>query len=270
MARRRRTKPAAARTHGQPHTRLRDRALTLVHAGFLTTLGFSLALGLRHALDPDHLSAVATITTRDGGHGTKSATRIGLAWGAGHALSLLALGIPVVIAGPWIPQWIHTAAEVAVGAIIAWLALGLLVRWRRGELHLHAHRHGGIEHEHVHAHPTDSNRTLARDHGHAHPQVRSPRAAFGVGLVHGVGGSAPGGIVMVAAAPERAEALIALCVFAAGTALSMAIASGAAGLVLARAPAARNFAFIAPLVGAVALVFGVWYALSGLSLVSGS
>jgi cytochrome c biogenesis protein CcdA len=241
-----------------------------VHVGFLTTLGFSLALGLRHALDPDHLSAVATITAGDAGLGTKRATRIGLAWGAGHALSLLALGIPVVIAGPWIPHWIHATAEVAIGAIIAWLAARLLVRWRRGELHLHAHSHEGLLHEHLHAHASEPTRTIAGDHGHAHPKVRSPRAAFGVGLVHGVGGSAPGGIIMVAAAPDRTEALIALCVFAAGTALSMAIASGLAGLVLARAPVARRFAFIAPIVGACALVFGVWYALAGLSLVPGS
>lgn len=236
-------------------------------AGLLAPLGLALALGLRHALDPDHLSAVATITAGDAGNGARRAVRIGLAWGAGHALTLLVLGVPVVVAGPWIPPWIHAVAEVAIGAVIAFLALRLLRRWRRGELHVHAHAHGGSIHSHPHGHGEPHAKSVPHEHVHDHPAQRSPRAAFGVGLVHGIGGSAPGGILMVAAAPDRARSLAVLFVFAVGTALSMVIASGAAGLVLSHGAIARRFGYVAPILGGGALAFGVWYALAGLSLV---
>jgi cytochrome c biogenesis protein CcdA len=227
----------------------------------LTSLGLALALGLRHALDPDHLSAVATITAGEYGNGVRRAMSIGSAWGLGHALTLLVLGIPVVIAGPWIPHWIHATAEVAIGGIIVFLAVRLLIRWRRGDFHLHAHRHGGLIHSHPHGHDAMHAKSDPRTHVHALPSRRSPRAAFGVGLVHGIGGSAPGGVLMVAAAPDRDLALAALIVFAAGTAVSMVIASGAAGIALSHGAVARHFGHIAPIIGASALAFGVWYAL---------
>jgi cytochrome c biogenesis protein CcdA len=235
-------------------------------AGLWAPLGLALALGLRHALDPDHLSAVATITAGEAGNGARGAMRIGFAWAVGHALTLLALGIPVVVAGPWIPHWVHATAEVAIGAIIVFLAARLLSRWRRGELHLHAHAQADCVHADPHGQAVGREHAVAHVHQHAPP--RSPRAAFGVGLVHGIGGSAPGGILMVAAAPDRARALAALSVFAAGTALSMVCASGAAGIALSHGPIARRFVDFAPVLGGGALAFGVWYALAGLSLVT--
>lgn len=232
-----------------------------------TSLLLALGLGLRHALDPDHVSAVATITAAESGRGVRRAMSVGLAWGLGHALTLLVLGVPVICAGPWIPHWVHASAEIAVGAIIVFLAARLLVRWRRGELHLHAHDHAGLVHVHPHAHDVMHAKAVAREHRHAHPAPRSPRAAFGVGLLHGIGGSAPGGILVIAAAPDRARALSALAVFAAGTAVSMVIASGVAGVALSHGPVARRFNVVAPVLGAAALAFGVWYALAGLLLV---
>jgi cytochrome c biogenesis protein CcdA len=236
-----------------------DLVAPIAGTNLLPPLGLALALGLRHALDPDHLSAVATITTSEASSGARSATRIGLAWGIGHALTLLALGIPVVVAGPWIPRWIHAAAEVAVGALIVLLALRLLLRRRRGDLHAHTHPHDPLGTQ-----PRALAELLSKQ---PHPAPRSLRAAFGIGLVHGIGGSAPGGILMVAAAPDRARALAGLFVFAAGTALSMVIASGAAGIALSHGPIARRLGYVAPILGGGALAFGVWYALTGLSLI---
>ena len=49
------------------------------------TLGF--VLGLRHALDPDHVVAVSTIVSGD--PEWRRSSRIGIFWGLGHATSLL-------------------------------------------------------------------------------------------------------------------------------------------------------------------------------------
>ena len=79
-------------------------------------------LGLRHATDPDHLTAVSTLIVADRRHGTARARRLGLAWGAGHATTLFAFGMPIVLVGAYLPDSLQRAAEVAIGLIIAALA----------------------------------------------------------------------------------------------------------------------------------------------------
>jgi cytochrome c biogenesis protein CcdA len=89
---------------------------------------------------------------------------------------------------------------------------------------------------------------------------RSPLAAYGIGLVHGIGGSAMVGLLVVGAAANRTLGVIALLLFAAGTAVSMAIVSSAFGYALARGPVARLVGPLMPFVGVASLAFGVWYA----------
>ncbi len=231
-----------------------------------------LLLGLRHATDPDHLTAVTTLvlSERPGGAAgagwTSRAGRLGLAWGAGHATTLFALGLPVVLLGRELPAIVGRIAELAVGALIAALAVRLLVRWRRGWFHSHPHRHGEVVHAHPHLHEEApaTEHPAAGGHAHAHPADlgRSPAAAFGIGLVHGVGGSAGAGVLVVAALP--AAGLAALATLAAGTALSMWLMSVAFGWLLVRGEAAHRLAALAPVLGSASLLFGVWYAWNAL------
>jgi high-affinity nickel permease len=65
--------------------------------GLAHVLLVALLLGLRHASDPDHLAAVSTLIASDPEDGTRTAGRLGLAWGAGHALTLAAFGLPIVL-----------------------------------------------------------------------------------------------------------------------------------------------------------------------------
>src|SRR5205814_6155380 len=116
---------------------------------------------------------------------------------------------------------------------IAALAVWLLVRWRRGAFSRHAHDHGA--------------------------RTRSPLGAFAIGLVHGLGGSAGVGVLLLAAVPSHGLAVAALALFAACTALSMAVLSTGFGLTLARERVRRSFASIAPVLGLVSLAFGIWY-----------
>ena len=55
----------------------------------------AILLGLRHATDPDHLTAVSTLVLADRRHGRRRATVLGLAWGLGHAATLFGFGLPV-------------------------------------------------------------------------------------------------------------------------------------------------------------------------------
>src|SRR5581483_5236658 len=55
----------------------------------LTGLAFGLVLGLRHAIEPDHLAVIATILTET--RSLRRMARVGVVWGVGHGSSLLAV-----------------------------------------------------------------------------------------------------------------------------------------------------------------------------------
>jgi ABC-type nickel/cobalt efflux system permease component RcnA len=234
--------------------------------GLVVVLLVALLLGLRHASDPDHLAAVSTLIASDPEDGTRTAGRLGLAWGAGHALTLAAFGLPIVLLGAYLPDAAQRAAEAAVGVMIMFLAVRLLQRWRSGHFHAHAHRHGDLEHRHLHPHqPAHS----THDHTHQ-PETRlgrSPWQAFGIGLVHGTGGSAGVGVLLIATIPVQAEAVAALVVLAAGTAVSMAVLSSAFGYAITRGPMLTRMLALAPAMGLVTLAFGGWYTLGAVGAV---
>lgn len=224
----------------------------------------SLLLGLRHASDPDHLAAVTTlIASEENRERIRKAAFMGFSWGLGHGTTLLLVGLPLVLLGQYLPEKVQQAAEVTIGAIIVLLAVRLLIRWHRGAFHAHEHAHGDTEaHRHLHPHADGG----SHEHSHETP-LRTPLSAYGVGLVHGVGGSGGLTLLLLSTIPDPAKAAGALLIFAAGTAISMALLSTAFGLVIAAGPITRNFERVAPVLGVLAAGFGVWYALGALGLV---
>ena len=207
-------------------------------ATLLVVIVVAVALGLRHASDPDHLAAVTTLVT----NGRGRATRLGLTWGLGHASSLLVLGVPIVLWKAYLPDRIEQSAEVTIGLVIMALALWLLRRWSRGAF--------GHDHTHLRV-----------------PPRRTPLQAYGIGLIHGIGGSGGVGVLLLAAIHSHAVALVALALFAGCTAISMALLSTGFGYVLGRPRMQRAFARVVPAFGAFSLAFGLWYVLGALTIV---
>ena len=215
-----------------------------------TTIGVvilvALVLGLRHATDPDHLAAVTTLLASGRGRAVRSAARLGFVWGLGHATSLFTFGLPVVLYRAYLPESVQRGAETAVGVMIVLLALALLNRWRRDRFHVHVHEHDGERHSHG---------------------ARTPLQAYLIGVVHGIGGTAGVGVLLLASIPSHSLAIVCLGVFAFFTAVSMSLLSSAFGMTLSRPRVRRSFGRLAPALGVVSLVFGVWYALGAQSLV---
>ncbi len=224
----------------------------------------SALLGLRHAGDPDHLAAVTTLIASEEDHERlRKAGVMGLLWGAGHGTTLVLIGVPLVLFNRYLPETVQQAAEILIGIIIVALAARLLLRWRRGHFHVHTHTHDdGEAHRHVHSHAEDTS------HEHAHRvRRRTPLSAYGVGLVHGIGGSGGLTLLLLSTISDRVQATGALVLFAAGTAVSMALLSTAFGLAIAGGPVGRNFERVAPVLGVLGMAFGAWYALGALGLV---
>jgi cytochrome c biogenesis protein CcdA len=224
----------------------------------------SVLLGLRHASDPDHLAAVTTlIASEEERHQVRKAGIMGFLWGLGHGTTLVLIGLPLVLLNQYLPEVVGKIAEVAIGCVIVLLAMRLLVRWRRGFYHVHVHTHdGGGAHRHVHSHARDE----SHGHGHRVPK-RTPFSSYGVGLVHGIGGSGGLTLLLISTISDKVQATGALLLFAAGTAVSMALLSTAFGMVIAGGPIARNFERVAPVLGVLSMAFGAWYALAALGVV---
>lgn len=226
----------------------------------------SLLLGLRHASDPDHLAAVTTLIASEKDHDKiRKAGYMGLLWGLGHGTMLVLLGLPLVLFNRFLPEPVQQAAETLIGMIIVFLAVRLLMRWRRGLYHVHVHVHEdrAEPHRHVHSH----RQSEAHGHGHAAGR-RTPLSAYGVGLVHGIGGSGGLTLLLLSTISDRTEAAAALLLFAAGTAISMALLSTAFGLVIAGGPVARNFEKVVPVMGMLGVAFGAWYALGAVGVIA--
>lgn len=225
----------------------------------LLATAIAVLLGLRHATDPDHLSAITTLVAGRPGAGPRRAAGLGVAWGAGHATTLVGIGLPVVLFARDLPEPVAEAAEATVGVIIIALAVRLLLRWRGGLVHAHSHEHG-VAHHHIHGH-APGNRG-----GHEGRPVRSPLGAYLIGLVHGVGGSAGLGVLLLASIPDRTLATVALLLFASFTAISMSLCTGMLGLALATRPGRALLPRLTPALGMGALAFGVWYLAGAIAL----
>jgi high-affinity nickel permease len=223
-------------------------------APLVVALLIALALGLRHASDPDHLVAVTSLVAVDGGD-VRGAARLGAWWGAGHATALLLIGVPLILFKSSMPSWIEHGAETAVGVVILLLAMRIVVKWARGDFRAGRHPHlrpdGSMAHRHLH-------------HGdrpeHRHRNVRTPRQALSIGLLHGLAGTGAVALLLIAALPGKVEAAAALAVFAPMSAVSMTLCTAVFAWLLTRPlidPLYRTV--LIPAFGLFGLLFGAWY-----------
>src|SRR5919106_4221840 len=159
-------------------------------AGAWIVVLVALLLGLRHATDPDHVAAVTTLVAGTRERATRTAAALGAAWGLGHGTTLFAFGVPILVLDRYLPERVQQLAESAIAVVMAYLAVRLIIRSRRGLFHVHGHEHAGVRHAHLHAHAEDT------EHGHPH-RARTKLGSFAIGLVHGMGGSAGVGILLV-------------------------------------------------------------------------
>ena len=197
----------------------------------MTSSGLGSLLGMRHALEPDHLAAVTTLVT--GERSGYKAAFLGVCWGLGHTFALIAAGTVLVILRAEMPVRAADTFEFCVALMLIGLGLRAIYLAARqgaaGPAHVHHHGHTVHVHEGAPAHVHIGTWTLAR-----RPLL--------VGAVHGLAGSGALTALVLATLPTTAARLTYMVVFGLGSTLGMAALSGLLGWPLARAGQHRGLA----------------------------
>ncbi len=186
----------------------------------LLFLGF--LIGMRHALDADHLAAVAAISSQQ--NSIKSSIRHGAVWGLGHTTTLFLFGSIVIWMDSIIPQQMARYLEMAVGFMLIFLGLEVIRRIIRERVHYHIHRHPEqTAHFHAHSHRDEKNH-LQSMHQHEH-EHKFPLKTLFIGFMHGMAGSAALILITMDTIDSLWMGMLYMLLFGIGSMVGMAIIS---------------------------------------------
>ncbi len=194
-----------------------------MEASLYAAFGLGLILGIKHALDADHVIAVSTIVSEH--RSLKWASLIGAFWGLGHTTTLFAVGLLVIGLRLTISPRVALGLEFLVALML--VILGASILWRSfgvEKLHLHTHAHNPETHAHFHLHDRRE-----EDHSHSHP-FNSMRKPFLVGMVHGLAGSAALMLLVLTTIPSSLAGLAYILIFGVGSVGGMLVLSSLIGL----------------------------------------
>jgi len=210
--------------------------------GFAASAGLGALLGMRHALEPDHLAAVSTLMT--GERSSAKAAWLGAWWGLGHTLTLFATGALLVVMQAEMPATAARVFEVCVVLLLIGFGVRAIYQGARRVPSgpTHTHRKPG----------TSSSLSLDRS---------TAARPFLVGAVHGLAGSGALTAIVVTTLPSTMTRLGYLLLFGVGSTAGMAALSGLLGWPLARLGANVWFTrTVSLVVGCISTALGVLWA----------
>jgi high-affinity nickel-transport protein len=217
-------------------------APTTAPLGLAASCAYGTLLGMRHAIEPDHLAAISTLLT--GERTSARAAWLGACWGLGHTLTLLAAGAAMIALRADMPAVASQAFELCVVLLlIAFGVRGILgSAGRRSSLPTHTHRA----------------RAGSRMEGAGWTVARRP---LFVGAMHGLAGSGAVTALVITLLPSMAARLGYLALFGVGSTIGMAVLSGLLGWPLARIWHHRWLGRgLSLLVGCASTALGLWWA----------
>jgi hypothetical protein len=212
----------------------------------ITSSGFASLLGMRHALEPDHIAAVTTLVSRE--QSSRRAAWLGVCWGIGHTLTLFVVGLGLVLVRAEIPVGLADVFEIMVAAMLIALGLRSMLQaaqlGSKGPSYVHTHRwiihqHPGMPHVHI------GNWIFAR-----RPLI--------IGMIHGLAGSGALAALVLTTLPTTASRIAYMILFGVGSTAGMAALSGLLGWPLARLGAHRRVTRgISFVVGCMSMTLGI-------------
>lgn len=183
-------------------------------------LGF--LIGMRHALEADHVAAVASLVSKN--HSIGDSLRHGAVWGLGHTLTLVMFGSMVILIDSMVPERLALGLEFAVGFMLIVLGVDVLRRLVKDKIHFHGHKHVNAQiHFHAHSHRGETHHN-PDNHEHEHLEGFPLRTLF-VGLMHGMAGSAALILLTLQTVSSPLTGLFYMALFGLGSIFGMAALS---------------------------------------------
>ncbi len=218
-----------------------------------SVLFFGFGLGLKHAVEADHLAAVSAIVSER--KSLLSSSLIGGLWGIGHTISLFAVGVVVILLHVEISERTAQALEFGVAIMLVALGVNALNKIVRGKFHTHPHEHGDRAHIHPHLHDGTPEPDSNTHHGY-----RIGKRPLIIGMVHGLAGSAALMLLVLSTISTPLVGLLYIIIFGIGSIGGMILMSTLVGLPLsltANSSARANLA-IRGAAGLFSLGFGLF------------
>lgn len=196
-------------------------------------LGF--LLGIKHAIEPDHVIAVSTIASES--KNLKRSIFAGVYWGIGHTATLFIVGMFLIVAKNTITERLALSLEFIVGIMLVSLGLNSIVAFMR-----HRHHHHDSHHTSTHE---KKNRTHLK--------------SFFIGLIHGLAGSAAMVLLTMSTVSTAWQGALYILIFGCGTVVGMLSFSTVIGIPFVLTSGKQLNRYLNNLAGIISILFGIYY-----------
>jgi ABC-type nickel/cobalt efflux system permease component RcnA len=196
-------------------------------------LGF--LLGIKHAIEPDHVIAVSTIASES--KDLKRSIFAGVYWGIGHTATLFIVGMFLIVAKNTITDTVALSLEFIVGIMLVSLGLNSIIVFMR-------HRH-----HHQDSHHTSTHKKKNRTHF----------KSFFIGLIHGLAGSAAMVLLTMSTVSTAWQGALYILIFGCGTVVGMLSFSTVIGIPFVLTSGKQLNRYLNNLAGIISILFGIYY-----------
>jgi ABC-type nickel/cobalt efflux system permease component RcnA len=207
---------------------------------FLTILALGFVMGIKHAIEPDHVIAVSTIASQ-----SKKLSRSSLAgvfWGIGHTATLFIVGIILLIMKGEIPEKWAMSLEFLVGIMLVYLGITTITSFKKIHVH-HKKQDCGTNHNQENQ-----------------PEIQSYIKSMVIGLVHGLAGSGAMVVLTMSTVNSVLESAIYILIFGFGTVFGMLFFTTILGIpFIISAKRVSVNKTLTQITGVISTVFGIYY-----------
>ncbi|MGZ9816034.1 urease accessory protein UreH domain-containing protein [Peribacillus simplex] len=193
----------------------------------LLVLGIGFVLGIKHALEPDHIIAVSTIASQS--KKIWKSSLAGVFWGIGHTLTLFVFGVILILLKNEIPEAWAMSLEFLVGIMLVYLGFTTIFSWKQPERHDHTGRATYLK-------------------------------SMIVGIVHGLAGSAAMVLLTISTIDEAWQGAIYIIIFGVGTCIGMLLFTTILSIPFVTSSSSKKVnRLLIRLTGVISTVFGIYY-----------
>lgn len=205
----------------------------------LSVLAIGFILGIKHAIEPDHVIAVSTIASKS--RKLWDASLAGIFWGIGHTATLFIIGIILILMKNDLSDKWTMSLEFLVGIMLVYLGITSFLSFRKHKQHSHL-----IEED--------------SKNDHLNKKEVSYFKSLFIGFIHGLAGSAAMVLLTMSTVNTVWQGGLYILIFGVGTTLGMLFFTTILGIpfVLSknRFTVSRSLIMITAV---ISVIFGIYY-----------